>query len=199
MKLIFLFFTFPFLVFALLKCYNIPFTFSEWLGFLGGYCGAIGAFIAANLQLTEQRKIIAKQLKEEKRKEQLGSLKIFKYYFEKIDYYLGNGISKQSFIEPMFLFTSIEISIDHVILNRKEIEKLEENLNNLGIFEYSTKILEIIDAIKIIENIFTSSLIIKKTNSTNFESYIKNILRSSPEENNDSLNLFNKFLMEIFL
>lgn len=192
MGLIVLFFAFPFVVFIMMNYFNIFFKFSDWLGFLGGYCGALGAFIAANIQLKEQRKLFDKQQKEEKRKIQLGSLKALKYQFENLNYYLQVETPRDYFITLLSILEKcVVIPKNYILLEEKNIKELNNNLINLGTFKHSIEILKIIDTIEYIERTFKKSLTIYNTNiSEHFSLYLNDLSRHIDINKKDEFNIF---------
>lgn len=155
-----------------------------WLSFLGGYCGVCGAFIAANLQIKEQRKLFDEQLKKEQRKEQLGSLKILQHYLIRIE--------KNIFILEKFFIKILisETQSRSFLLTREEIEKLGNHLNNLGTYEYYTEAIKVIEWVNIIENLVEDSLVIHQKILKNFKIYIKQILENVAKEDLNKINDF---------
>lgn len=203
MLLMALFFIFPFIVFIMMKYFNIFFKFSDWLGFLGGYCGALGAFIAANIQLKEQRKLFDEQQKEEKRKTQLGSLKALKFQFGNLNYYLQAEMPRDYFITLLSIFNKPVITKTYILLEEKNIKELNNNLINLGTFKHSIEILKIIDTIEYIEKTFKKSLAIYNTTiADHFNIYVEIMYQHADRnqinifKNNFSKNDINKTELE---
>lgn len=108
------------------------FSLDGWLSFLGGYFGVIGAIGG-----------IWWQLNEEKRKQQLGSLKLYQYYFKNINSEIENIKKIFSDLLPI----SSTTNYNYFILNKTGIEVLYNNFKNISFLPFSMDIWEIIDFI----------------------------------------------------
>lgn len=121
------------------------FSLDGWLSFLGGYFGIIGAIGGILWQLTE-----------EKRKTQLGSLKIFNYYFKVIlgeyDNSLNSKIQFSEKIDVFYNFFSVwegvNVTFKSIILSDSQFSILKAEFKNFSSISISHKILEILDYIE---------------------------------------------------
>lgn len=102
---------------------------NDWIGFLGAYLGVIGTIGA-----------IWWQLNEEKRKQQLGSLKLYQYYFKSINSEIENIKKIFSNLLPI----SSTTNYGYFILNKIGIEVLYNNFKNISLLPFSMDVWEII-------------------------------------------------------
>lgn len=133
-KIFFIALIFPLIFMSFLYIFNnknIGST-SDWFVFLGGYFGVLGAIGA-----------IWWQLNEEKRKQQLGSLKLYQYYFKNINSEIENIKKIFSDLLPI----SSTTNYNYFILNKTGIEVLYNNFKNISFLPFSMDIWEIIDFI----------------------------------------------------
>ena len=107
-------------------------TADGWLGFLGAYFGIIIAIWG-----------IWWQLNEEKRKQQLGSLKLYQYYFKSINSEIENIKKIFSNLLPI----SSTTNYGYFILNKIGIEVLYNNFKNISLLPFSMDVWKIIDFI----------------------------------------------------
>ena len=133
----------------------------EWLGFLGAYFGIIAAICG-----------IWWQLNEEKRKQQLGSLKILKYSLELILSKLDSKINER-ITQYIFLNSNIITDIDNLLLKQKNIEELKEYFKNISSLPFGIDIYMILSSIEHIENIFHKSVERHLNLKNDFIFYIK--------------------------
>lgn len=129
---------------------------NDWIGFLGAYLGVIGAICG-----------IWWQLNEEKRKVQLGSLKIIEYYFQIILSKLkltANSNNETKFYRDLFsrgLLIDSELvgdNKDYFIISKKDLEILNTNIINISSLDNYIDIFKIINALERIEEISSNCL-----------------------------------------
>lgn len=139
---------------------------NDWIGFLGAYFGVIGAIGG-----------IWWQLNEEKRGQQLTSLKIFKFYFEKI--FERDTKTCYDIILPLLNVNYGHIPIDDVemLLYDNQFSLLYENITYISTLNIGKKVLSILDNLYSINRdskiILNNSLSIRETFSS-CEKYFEN-------------------------
>lgn len=151
---------------------------SEWLGFLGAYFGVIGAIGG-----------IWWQLNEEKRKQQLGSLRIIEYYLTILSSRLGETTKnfenkkvkfyKYMFFNGLFIDNNLlEHNKDYSIISKKDIKILNDNIKNISSLNSYINIFKIINALEHIEEISSNCL-----SQNNFSKIIEKIVTTLQLDN----------------
>lgn len=176
---------FPFVLDGILRfIWQIPISIKEsaslgeWLGFLGAYFGIIGAIGG-----------IWWQLNEEKRKQQLGSLRIIEYYLTILSSRLGETTKnfenkkvkfyKYMFFNGLFIDNNLlEHNKDYSIISKKDIKILNDNIKNISSLNSYINIFKIINALEHIEEISSNCL-----SQNNFSKIIEKIVTTLQLDN----------------
>lgn len=146
-------------------------TIGEWLGFLGAYFGIIAAICG-----------IWWQLNEEKRKQQLGSLRIIEYYLiilsskleETTTSFEGKNVKFHKYMFSNGLFIDNKLLAydkDYSIISKKDIKILSDNIKNISSLNNYINIFKIINALEHIEEISSNCL-----SQNNFSKIIEKIV-----------------------